>query len=215
MINIENLSLQDSSSKNVILKNISYAFKPGAITFLIGKSGAGKTSLLRCLALLRCDYSGQILVNKIDTKTLSNIQRTQTIGFVFQQFNLFPQLTVLENCIAPLRTVLNTPTEQATSKAQSLLKILGIADLASRYPSRLSGGQQQRLALARTLCFDPDVLLLDEPTSALDPENTQILGKELKDWADQGKTIIVASQDMSFVNMYASDVVVINHGEKL
>jgi ABC-type polar amino acid transport system ATPase subunit len=210
MIKFENLSL--FLGKKEILKNISYAFTPGTITFLVGKSGAGKTSMLRCMSQLRQDYTGDILVDNVDIKTLSHAQRAKTIGFVFQQYNLFPQLTVLENCIAPLRTVLAMPNNQAIVKAQTILETLGVGLLGLCYPGTISGGQQQRVALARALCFDPDILLLDEPTSALDPENTRIVGTELKALALQGKTIIVSSQDMPFVKAFADTVLVVTDG---
>lgn len=212
MIKLENLSLNDATSKTPILKNISHAFTPGTITFLVGKSGAGKTSILRCMAQLRQDYAGNILVNNIDTKIMPHAQRSQTIGFVFQQYNLFPQLTVLENCTAPLRTVLAMPNNQTIVKAQQMLETLGITSLAARYPKDISGGQQQRVALARTLCFDPNILLLDEPTSALDPENTRIIGSELTTLAQRGKTIIISSQDMPFIQAFANTVLVITDG---
>jgi len=213
MIKIEKLALNDSKTGESILKDITCAFLPGKITFLTGKSGAGKTALLRCMALLRRDYSGQIMVNNIDIKTLTDLQRAQTVGFVFQQSNLFPQRTVLENCTGPLGIVLGMVHEQAEVKAQTLLKVFDIADLAHRFPGRLSGGQQQRVALVRALCFDPEILLLDEPSSALDPENTQILGESLRKLAAQGRTIVVASQDMPFINAYADDIMVVNRGE--
>ncbi|KKS68368.1 MAG: Glutamine transport ATP-binding protein GlnQ [candidate division TM6 bacterium GW2011_GWE2_42_60] len=212
MIRIENLFLPDAKTGTSILRDISCIFEPGKITFLIGKSGAGKTSLLRCMALLRSDYQGRILADDVDIRMLSSLQRAQTIGFVFQQFNLFPQLTAVENCIEPLRTVLKLLEQQACKRAQELFEMLGIADLSDRYPARLSGGQQQRVAIARALCFNPEFLLLDEPTSALDPENTSILGDQLRLLAAQGKTVVVASQDMSFVESYADSTLVMGNG---
>lgn len=212
MIDIKNISLQDTTTNRFILQNISYQFNKGKLIFLIGKSGSGKTSLLRCLALLRRDYTGQILLNNTDIRILSNVQRTQSIGLLFQQFNLFPQKTVIENCTAPLQTVLGLSKVESKNRAELVLEKLGINDLATRYPSRLSGGQQQRVALARTLCLDPEILLLDEPTSALDPENSRILGDELKLLAQQGKTIVIASQDVSFINAYAETTVQVNNG---
>lgn len=212
MIRIENLFLSGTKRDEPILQDISCVFDQGKITFLTGKSGAGKTSLLRCIALLRNDYQGRIVANSVDIKTLSNLQRAETIGFVFQQFNLFPQLTALENCTAPLRRVLKLPAKKAVNRAKKLFEMLDIADLSDRYPIRLSGGQQQRVAIARALCFNPEFLLLDEPTSALDPENTAILGDQLRLLATQGKTVIIASQDIPFVKAYADKTVVINRG---
>lgn len=212
MIKLENLLLVDATSNVPILKKVSFAFTPGKITFLVGKSGAGKTSILRCIAQLRQDYGGVIFADGVDIKKLTDVQRVQAIGFVFQQYNFFPQLTVLENCAEPLCTVLKVPRGQAVAKAKIVLETLGIVDLVDRYPVRLSGGQQQRLALARALCFDPQVLLLDEPTSALDSENTQILATELRALAAARKTIIVSSQDMAFFQLLADEVLIVMDG---
>lgn len=213
MISLENVSLQDKKTGVFILKNISCQFQSGKVIFLIGGSGAGKTSLLRCMAQLRPDYDGKILVNGIDIKTLENALRAKTIGFVFQQYNLFPQMTAWENCANPLCTILGVSREKAATKVEGLFKTLGIMDIANRYPHTISGGQQQRVALARALCFDTALVLLDEPTSALDQRNTEILGDELKKIAKQGRSVVVASQDMPFVAAYADVTIVINDGK--
>lgn len=213
MLSIKRLGLADPRGRNSILQDISFATSPGKITVLIGKSGAGKTSLLRCMALLRRDYTGEIRAGGAEIREFSDCQRASTIGFVFQQCNLFPQLSALENCAKPLRDVLETPAGEAEQRARGLLLALGIGpDLGSRLPGELSGGQQQRVAIARALGFDPLLLLLDEPTSALDPENTEILGTILGQLASQGKTIIVASQDMPFVERYAERVLELRDG---
>lgn len=212
MINIENISLTSPKTGIILLKNISFTIRPGTITCLIGRSGAGKTSLLRCIALLYRNYTGRITVDNVEIKSLTNIERATTIGFVFQHFNLFPQLTVRENCEKPLRDVLGLSINDAKQKTQDLLITFGIEKIENRYPEKISGGQQQRVAIARASAFNPQVLLLDEPTSALDPENARILGDKLLLLASQGKTIIVASQDILFVNAYADNIITINDG---
>lgn len=214
MVTIEKLSITDKTTGFSILNTISCTFKPGEITVLVGKSGAGKSSLLRCIALLRRDYTGTILINNRDIRTLSDLERAKTIGFVFQQFNLFPQYTALENCTLPLRTVLGFTQEESTRRAMEQLSLLDVVELRDRYPRCLSGGQQQRVAIARALGANPELLLLDEPSSALDQENSKILGEKLQLLAAQGKTVIVASQDMAFVKSYGDTIYTISKGTK-
>lgn len=181
------------------LNSISCDIPAGRITTFIGKSGAGKTTILRCIAGLE-DYQGQIILpSGQNMKNLGPKDRAASIGFVFQNFNLFPHLTVLENCMQPLQVVLGLSQELAKEKAKETLELFGMGSYQNSYPTQLSGGQQQRVAIARALVLGPKILLLDEPTSALDPQNTMLLVNLLQRLNKQGITIVVSSQDMGFV----------------
>jgi len=182
-----------------VLQNVSLILMPGTITSIIGSSGAGKTTLLKTIAGLMPVESGDVLINGTALSTLSSQKRAEEIGYVFQEFNLFPHLTVLENCIDPLR-VHGIAAQAARERALKMLQELGMVEFQNRYPSQLSGGQQQRIAIARALCLNPRVLLLDEPTAALDPANTDILVNILQSLTGQGLTIAISSQDMNFVS---------------
>lgn len=181
-----------------ILDDVSVMLVPGRITSFIGKSGAGKTTLLKSIAGLLPATSGDIIVNDRQLNKLTLQQRTEEMGYVFQDFNLFPHLTVRENCIDPL-IVHGTTYDVASLRALSVLQELALDSYSEKYPSELSGGQQQRVAIARALCLQPRILLLDEPTASLDPFNTDILVTILKSLATQGLIIGLSSQDMSFV----------------
>ncbi len=194
-----------------LLNNVSCSLEPGKITSFIGKSGAGKTTLLKTLAGLIPASKGDVIINGNKGTTLSAINRAQEIGYVFQNFNLFPHLTVLENCMDPL-IVHGISRKQAEQKALRILQEFEMADYAQKYPHELSGGQQQRVAIARALCLNPRILLLDEPTASLDPANTAILAEILKKLAAQGLTIALSSQDMSFVRMIFDRVYYIENG---
>jgi len=164
----------------------------------MGKSGAGKTTLLRSIIQDGSAISGKILINNVAVDTLSQQQRAAKVGYVFQQFNLFINLTVIENCMDPL-IIRGIASVDARARAEKYLSMLDMMQYADVYPAMLSGGQQQRVAIARALCLEPSVLLLDEPTASLDPINTGLLVAILKTLAAQGFTIGVASQDMDFV----------------
>ena len=191
-----------SNGSKEALKNVTFSIPANCITSFIGKSGSGKTTLLRCIAGLENGYSGDISLKK----------RALTVGFVFQNFNLFSNLTVLENCIQPLIVVKKLTRAVACQKAEQLLTSLGMGAYEDSYPSQLSGGQQQRIAIARALCLNPKVLLLDEPTSALDPENTEVLIFILQRLTRQGVTVVLSSQDMMFVKMLQGNVVLLENG---
>lgn len=196
MISVKDLTV--NLQNKPVIKNITCDFQPGRINLLLGKSGAGKTTLLKALiGLVSVDF-GVILINGQQLDLLPPKQRSELIGYVFQNFNLFNNLTVLQNCIDPL-TVHNMPFNQAKKIALELLESLEMQDFINRYPSQLSGGQQQRVAIARALCLNPQVLLLDEPTASLDPVNTDLLANILKKLAGRGLTIVLSSQDMGFV----------------
>ena len=196
MVIVKNLTVRIKG--RTLLENVSCVLEPGRITSFMGKSGAGKTTLLRSIAQNRSDTSGEILINNVAVDTLSQQERAAKIGYVFQQFNLFVNLTVIENCMDPL-IVRGIAQADARARAEKYLSMLDMMQYADAYPAMLSGGQQQRVAIARALCLEPSVLLLDEPTASLDPINTAILVAILKALAAQGFTIGIASQDMDFL----------------
>jgi ABC-type polar amino acid transport system ATPase subunit len=181
-----------------LLNNVSCSFEAGKVSCIIGKSGAGKTTLLKSIAGLLSLESGNIAVDEKQLSALTNKERAQTVGYVFQQFNLFANFTVLENCTNPLR-VMGVEKDDAQRRAMELLQELGVGSLCESYPHQISGGQQQRVAIARALCLNPRVLLLDEPTASLDPFNTEILVSLVKKLASTGLTVVVSSQDISFI----------------
>ena len=195
-----------------ILNDVSFKIIDKRITCFIGKSGAGKTSLLKAVGGLY-PYEGTIKVEEQELKTMSVQERGQKLGFVFQQFNLFPHMTVLENCTHPLKNLHLVGVEKAQEIAHQKLALLGVEELAARYPSQLSGGQQQRVAIARALSLSPQVLLFDEPTSALDPESSASLQMLLKKLCTQGITIALSSHDMSFVRGLLDNVYFLELGK--
>lgn len=215
MITGNNVSLtyENNGNNNIVLDNISFAIPSNRITSFIGKSGAGKTTLLRCIAGLQENYTGNIAWDGTDLKSMSAQQRTSITEFVFQNFNLFPTLTALENCMQPLMVVKKHSRDAAYKKAMVVLGELGMAAYQDAYATQLSGGQQQRVAIARALCLDPKVLLLDEPTSALDPENTMLLVGMLKKLCETGVSIALSSQDMSFVRLVGDKIILIENGQ--
>lgn len=211
MIFAKNLSL------STILKNVSISLPKGRITTLIGKSGAGKTSLLKCFAQLYHNYSGDIYVSiegdgLKSLRELTTQQRVQSVGFVFQQFNLFPHMTVIQNCVQPQVKALGVSLEQAEQRASSWLKILGLLEKKNAYPEQLSGGQQQRVAIARALSLEPKVILFDEPASALDPEGKKSLAVLLKTLNQEGVTIGLCSHDVSFIKELIDRVYLLDAG---
>lgn len=198
MLTIKNLDLKKGSPLKHILKGISVCFPKGEISLLVGKSGAGKSSLMRCMAQLETTYEGEVLFNGEVLQGLTASKRAQTLSYIAQGYALFPHLTALDNCSQPLQIVAKMRASEAKQKAVAVMESLGMAEYSSAYPSELSGGQQQRIAIARALALDPQVLLLDEPSSALDPDNSAQLAKILKELALDGKTIVVSTQDMLF-----------------
>ncbi|PKN03730.1 amino acid ABC transporter ATP-binding protein [Candidatus Dependentiae bacterium HGW-Dependentiae-1] len=181
------------------LNQVSFELPRGRITTFLGKSGAGKTSLISCVAQLQQRYDGLISYDESDMRLLKSRERASRIGFVFQQFNLFSNLTVLENCMQPLRVVLQFSAEKAEERAVETLALVGMQEAGGTYPRYLSVGQQQRVAIARALSFKPSVLLFDEPTSALDPENAAVIARIIRQMAQRGIAIGLTSHDMSFV----------------
>jgi ABC-type polar amino acid transport system ATPase subunit len=210
MINGKNVLLTLGGTH--ILHGVDFHIKKGMVVGLVGKSGAGKTSLLQCIANLVHQYDGTISCNEQNVKALAADKRAQSIGFVFQQFYLFPHLTVLQNCMHPLMTVLKMNKVDAQQQALGCLLSLGVDHVQNKFPSQLSGGQQQRVAIARALCLKPDVLLFDEPTSALDPENSKIVGNLLRELAAKGYTVVVSSHDMTFVKRTVDHIYLMQDG---
>ena len=208
-----------------VLKGISLQAGVGDVISIIGSSGSGKSTLLRCINLLEIPDTGHIYVGKElirikknrrgetvpeDTKQVDRI-RTR-LSMVFQQFNLWTHMTVLQNVIEAPIHVQGTPKKKAVSRSMDLLKKVGIADKANAYPSQLSGGQQQRAAIARALAMEPDVLLFDEPTSALDPELVGEVLLVMQQLAEEGRTMIVATHEMGFAREVSSHVIFLHEG---
>lgn len=207
MIEIKNL--MKKYGKNIVLKDITESVNKGQVICVIGPSGAGKSTFLRCLNVLEKPNSGKIL---FEGKDLTNISEKELcalrekMGMVFQSFNLFPNMTVLENIkVAPMR-VKGIAEDEAEKKAKQLLEKVGLSDRENQYPASLSGGQQQRVAIARALAMDPEVMLFDEPTSALDPEMVGEVLKVMRDLADSGMTMVVVTHEMGFAKEVADEV---------
>lgn len=200
MLNISSLSLKKPSleGKKEILKDFTFTAQPGQVTLLLGKSGSGKTSLLRCIAQIEKEYSGQITYLEKPLTSYSPKKRCQILGYVAQSYGLFPHMSVFQNCAQPLMISSKIKSYEVQEKVMNMLEQFGIKELASAYPYQISGGQQQRVALARTLLLNPSFVLLDEPTSALDPENTQILITYIRKWTKQGIGWIISTQDTFF-----------------
>ena len=197
-----------------VLKGINTEIKKGEVVVIIGPSGSGKSTFLRTLNLLEMPTGGEIDfegVNITDPKTNINLHR-QKMGMVFQQFNLFPHMTILKNMtIAPMKLLKKTK-EQAESDAIELLKKVGLTDKADAYPSQLSGGQKQRVAIVRALAMSPDVMLFDEPTSALDPEMVGEVLSVMKELAEEGMTMAIVTHEMGFAKEVADRVLFIDEG---
>lgn len=215
MIEIKNL--YKSFGKNEILKNINVTINKGEKVVIIGPSGSGKSTLLRCINLLETPDSGNIYFegdNITDKKCDINKIR-QKMGMVFQNFNLFPHLTVLENItLAPVKLKLQSK-EEAEKNAIRLLERIGLADKKDVYPSKLSGGQKQRIAIVRSLAMNPEIMLFDEPTSALDPEMIGEVLNLMKQLAEDGMTMVVVTHEMSFANSVANRVLFMDNGQIL
>ena len=206
--------LKKSFQKIDVLKGIDIDIKKGNVVVVIGPSGSGKSTFLRCLNLLETPTDGHIVFNGVDItdkNTNINLHR-QKMGMVFQQFNLFPHMTILKNMtIAPMK-LLKVSKEDAEAKAMELLARVGLADRANAYPSQLSGGQKQRVAIVRALCMQPEVMLFDEPTSALDPEMVGEVLEVMKELAKSGMTMVVVTHEMGFAKEVADRVVFIDEG---
>lgn len=210
MITVKNLNL--IINDQLILDDLSFTIQKGKISIFIGKSGAGKTTFLKTIAGLYSIPENNIFLEDQDLSKLNESQRCKKIGFVFQNFNLFANMTVLENCTDPL-LIQKISQQDADSKAKEILNLLDIVNLQHKYPSQLSGGQQQRVAIARALCLNPEIIILDEPTASLDPINTDGLVTILKNLVNRGITVITSSQDMSFVSKIFDQVFFMENGK--
>ncbi|WAT26677.1 amino acid ABC transporter ATP-binding protein [Pseudomonas sp. GXZC] len=223
---IEALDIHKSFGTLQILKGISLQVRRGEVVVLIGASGSGKTTFIRCINLLEDIQGGRIRVNgramgyreRSDGSLVRDSERNiarqrRDIGMVFQRFNLFPHMTALENIIEAPIQVLGTPRAEALEQARGLLARVGLADKANHYPSMLSGGQQQRVAIARALAMKPQAMLFDEPTSALDPETVGEVLQVMKELAEEGMTMVVVTHEMGFAREVADRVVVLDQGE--
>ncbi len=196
-----------------VLQGIDLEVKRGEVVCVIGASGSGKSTLLRAINLLEPAEQGRVFLEGVEisgTKGLNDVRRR--IGMVFQQFNLFPHKSVLENVTMAQRTVLDRPKQEAAERARSLLERVGLADKLEEYPDRLSGGQQQRVAIARALAMDPHVMLFDEVTSALDPELVKEVLDVMRELAREGMTMIVVTHEMGFAREVADRIVFMDEG---
>lgn len=210
---IEIQNVKKSFDKNSVLENISFNVDKGDVVCLIGPSGSGKSTLLRCINLLEDIDDGQIIVSGEDIEKIKDINHyRQKVGMVFQQFNLFNNLNVLNNCILAQTKVLKRTKEQATEMAIRQLEKVGMKDFINAFPNTLSGGQKQRVAIARALCMEPEVLLFDEPTSALDPEMVNEVLNVMKELADENMTMIVVTHEMGFAKDVANKIVFMDNG---
>ncbi len=211
ILNIKNIS--KSYGDHSVLKDINFDVEYGEVVALIGPSGGGKSTILRSINFLEEIDNGEIIFKgvKLDKKNISNY--LPKIGMVFQHFNLFPHLSVLENLIfAPVKVLKQNP-EDAKKLALNLLNKVGLEDKANKMPASLSGGQKQRVAIARSLCMNPEILLLDEPTSALDPEMVQDVLNVIKSFVHTGITIIMATHEMNFAKNFADRIIFMCDGK--
>lgn len=210
-------NLQKSYGDLSVLRGINGQIQRGEVVAIIGSSGCGKSTLLRCFNRLEAISGGQLIVNDIDLSVSSlsakSLQRLRAqVGMVFQQFNLYPHMSVLENLTLSPRKVLQLTATEAEDRAHFYLNKVGLAEKSTAYPDQLSGGQKQRVAIARSLCMQPDILLFDEPTSALDPELVGEVLQVMRTLAEDGMTMAVVTHEMQFAREVASRVMFLNKG---
>ena len=211
---ISTKSLKKNFEKLEVLKGIDVDIHKGDVVCVIGASGSGKSTFLRCLNLLEQPTGGKIVFDGVDltsSKVDLNLHR-QRMGMVFQQFNLFPHLTIMKNLTLAPMMLKKVSKEDAEAKALALLSRVGLADRAESYPNQLSGGQKQRVAIVRALCMEPDVMLFDEPTSALDPEMVGEVLDVMKELAHEGMTMVVVTHEMGFAREVANRVIFLDDG---
>jgi putative lysine transport system ATP-binding protein len=211
---IEIKHLQKCFGKNEVLKDIDFAVKKGEVVCIIGSSGSGKSTLLRCMNLLEIPSGGEILFygNNILDQNMSTAVYRAKMGMVFQQFNLFNNLSVLDNCIVGQVKVLKRDKAAATKTAMDYLKLVGMDQFIEARPHQISGGQKQRVAIARALSMEPEALLFDEPTSALDPEMVGEVLRVIKKLAQSGLTMLVVTHEMAFARDVSNRVVYMDNG---
>ena len=211
---IEVRNLRKNFESLEVLKGVNEKIYPGEVVTILGPSGSGKSTLLRCLYLLEVPTSGQVIFEGVDItdKKINLAKHRQKIGMVFQHFNVFPHLTVLENITITPILEKKISKKDAEEKAMSLLKMIGLEDKAYEYPRKLSGGQKQRLAIVRALAMEPDVMLFDEPTSALDPEMVKDVLDVIKKLADDGMTCVIVTHEMGFAKQVSDRVIFMDEG---
>lgn len=210
---IEVINLKKKFKDTEVLKDISFDVKDGEIAVVVGKSGAGKTTLMRCINGLEEFDSGELILNGEIIKNNNDMKKVRgKIGMVFQNFNLFPHMTVIENIIESPVNVFGENKEEALKKANELLKMVDLADKEDNYPFQLSGGQQQRVVIARACALKPDVICFDEPTSALDPESIQNVIDVIKKLKENGMAIIIVTHDIGFCDVIADKIIRLESG---
>lgn len=212
LIEVKNLTKNFESLE--VLKGINEKIYPGEVVSILGPSGSGKSTLLRCLNLLEVPTSGQVIFEGVDItdKKINLAKHRQKIGMVFQHFNVFPHLTVLENITITPILEKKVSKKDAEEKAMNLLKMIGLEEKAHEYPRKLSGGQKQRLAIVRALAMEPDVMLFDEPTSALDPEMVKDVLDVIKKLADDGMTCVIVTHEMGFAKQVSDRIIFMDEG---
>ncbi|MBS6725436.1 MAG: amino acid ABC transporter ATP-binding protein [Veillonella sp.] len=213
---IELKDVRKSFGKNEVLKGINLQIDKGEVVVIIGPSGSGKSTVLRTMNYLEEPTSGHVIVDGMDLSDKNKLNAVRTeVGMVFQNFNLFPHMTVLDNLILAPVNVRKTDKKEAQNIAMKLLERVGLADKAQMYPDSLSGGQKQRVAIARALAMKPKVMLFDEPTSALDPEMVREVLDVMKSLADEGMTMVIVTHEMGFAKEVADRVLFVDGGQIL
>ena len=211
MIKLENV--HKSFGKNEVLKGIDLHIEKGQVVVIIGPSGSGKSTVLRTMNYLEEPTSGKVIVDGMDLSDKSKLNEVRAeVGMVFQNFNLFPHMTVMENLTLAQTKVRKTSSDEATKIGQALLDRVGLGDKANAYPDSLSGGQKQRVAIARALAMKPKVMLFDEPTSALDPEMVREVLDVMKSLAEEGMTMVIVTHEMGFAKEVADRVLFVDGG---
>lgn len=220
------INIHKAYGRQEVLKGISLTARKGEVISVLGSSGSGKSTLLRCINLLERPSQGEIIIGSEQLRLTADkhgdlraadqhqLERLRSrLGFVFQQFNLWPHMTILQNLIEAPVHVLRIPKDAAVLRAQELLRKVGLADKQDAYPGHLSGGQQQRVAIARTLAMDPQVLLFDEPTSALDPELVNEVLTVMGELAEEGRTMLIVTHEMRFAREVSDTVIFLHQGQ--
>ena len=222
LLEVKNVSKK--YGKEIILDNISFDIEKGETLSILGSSGSGKTTLLRCLNFLDFFDDGEVMLNGEEYYSKKNMQnyseeiirnKRKHFGYVFQQFNLFPQYTALENIAMPLKLTTKDNAESIYEKAENLLMVMGLSERVDYYPHQLSGGQQQRVAIARALALSPDILCFDEPTSALDPELTGEVLRVIKELANSNTTMIIVTHELEFAKEISDKVLFMDNGKQI
>ncbi|MGO5074608.1 amino acid ABC transporter ATP-binding protein [Clostridium sporogenes] len=216
MYMVETKNLTKKFGKLTVFENLNINVKKGEVLVIIGPSGSGKSTFLRCLNHIEIPTDGEVFVEgkRLNIKNKKELRKTiEKVGMVFQNFNLFPHKTVMQNIMEAPLTVKKENKEEVLQKAEKLLEKVGLKDKSNVYPSKLSGGQKQRVAIARALAMNPDIMLFDEPTSALDPELVGEVLKVMKDLAKEGITMVVVTHEMGFAKEVADRVIFMDEGK--